>query len=101
MKILLVSPHFPPRYIGGVEIYTKRLADTLRASGDRPEIVAVETIDPSSGIDWVRDDQYGYPVHRLSGRVTLPGERLGESYDNPDLEGLVGQILDHARPDVV
>ena len=27
MKILQASPHFPPRSIGGVEIYVKRLSD--------------------------------------------------------------------------
>lgn len=102
MKTLIVSPHFPPRYIGGVEMYAKRLADALRARGDVPAAVAVEHIDRTqAAIDVAIDRQFGYPVYRLSGPVVNQGERIGASYNNNSCERAVEQIIDAVAPDVL
>jgi hypothetical protein len=44
MKIVLAAPHFPPTHIGGVEFYTKRLADYLLNTGHLPHVICAERI---------------------------------------------------------
>jgi glycosyltransferase involved in cell wall biosynthesis len=72
MRVLLVSPHFPPNHVGGVEYYTQRLADWLRDAGHEPEVVCVEEIRAGERPQVVaREDRGGgYPVHRLE--LVLP-----------------------------
>ncbi len=102
MKILLVSPHFPPRLIGGVEIYTKRIADTLRSLGDRPEVISLERVDAEQGgVRIVTDTEYGYPVHRLHAHPDVVGRPLGMIYDSPDIQRAIERILDASPPDVL
>jgi glycosyltransferase involved in cell wall biosynthesis len=102
MKVLFVSPHFPPRYIGGVEIYTKRLADTLLSLGEKPEILCVERIDSEQpGVRIVRDTAYGYAVHRLHASLVGRHNSLAASYSNPDVQHAVEQLLETVTPDVL
>lgn len=102
MNILIVSPHFPPTYIGGVEIYARRLADVLLARGDAPVVVAVERVDRGrSDVSVDTDHAFGYPVHRLSGGVVHGRERLVASFRSAASERAVDRILDQAAPDVV
>jgi glycosyltransferase involved in cell wall biosynthesis len=102
MKILIVSPHFPPRYIGGVEMYTKRLADMLLARGERPEVVAAERVDiTQSSMKVERESEFGYPVHRLSGPIVRERERLGIGFDSPECERAMNRIFDDSAPDLL
>src|SRR5688572_29820077 len=99
MKILLVTPHFPPRYVGGVEFYTKRLADYLRAQGHQLEIMCAERIDgPTPGLDVVRDTAPGYPVHRLSFNVSTEADSFRATYYNERIEELTTRLLETTRP---
>jgi glycosyltransferase involved in cell wall biosynthesis len=102
MKILLVTPHFPPRRIGGVEIYTKRLADHLRESGDSPEVMCVERIDAGlPGVEVIRDTAYGYPVHRLSFSLSSESDTFTATYRSSAVEEWTYRLIDEIRPDVV
>jgi glycosyltransferase involved in cell wall biosynthesis len=102
MKILLAAPHFPPRHIGGVEIYTKRLADHLRDAGHSPEVICVERIDSEAPPFHVAlDTAHGYPVHRLSFPVSGSVEKLKESYQIEAVEQWTKRLLDESSPDVV
>ena len=67
MKIVLASPHFPPHFIGGVEVYVQRLADGFLRLGHDPTVIAVEAIDgPSDAPRIDVDREFGYPVYRVS-----------------------------------
>jgi glycosyltransferase involved in cell wall biosynthesis len=102
MKILLVAPHFPPRHFGGVEFYTKRLADYLRAAGDSPEVMCAERIDADApAFDAVRDTTFGYPVHRLSFNVSTEVDAFKASYRSAAVEAWTTRLLEAVRPDVV
>jgi glycosyltransferase involved in cell wall biosynthesis len=102
MKILLVSPHFPPSRIGGVEFYTKRLADYLHAGGDSPEVVCAERIDAgTSGLEAVLDTASGYPVHRLSFNLSTEADPFKASYHSARIEEWTQRLVDQTRPDVL
>ena len=102
MKILLVAPHFPPLHSGGVEFYTKRLADYLRATGESPEVMCVERIDADTlAVDVVRDTTSGYPVHRLSFKISVDGGTFKERYHSEAVEEWTVRLLEDIRPDVV
>jgi glycosyltransferase involved in cell wall biosynthesis len=102
MRIVLVSPHFPPRHIGGVEIYVKRLADELQRRGDRPEVVCVERVDRTADdVVVVRDVDFGYPVHRLQVNGHRLGTPLSASYDSTELRAALDRILDTSTPDLL
>jgi glycosyltransferase involved in cell wall biosynthesis len=102
MKILLAAPHFPPEHIGGVEIYTKRLADYLREAGDYPEVICAKQIDADAPLfEAISDTAYGYPVHRLSFNLEAETETLRASYDHVAVEKWTQRLMDDIRPDVV
>jgi glycosyltransferase involved in cell wall biosynthesis len=102
MRIVQVSPHFPPDHIGGVERYVERLAGDLCRQGDEPVIICVEHVDSTAaGVTSVRDDRNGYPIHRLHINPRLFDSPLSAAYDVPAVETVVGEILDSTTPDVV
>src|SRR5215467_13232663 len=102
MKILLVAPHFPPRQIGGVEVYTKRLADYLRKTGDSPEVICAERIGAEAPrFEAVVDSTAGYPVHRLSFNLSTAEERFKATYRCSAVEEWTTRLIDDIRPDVV
>lgn len=110
MKILLVAPHYPPRYIGGVELIAQRLAHRLRAAGHAVCVIAVERVgvepqDPQ--LAEVTDDD-GVTVWRLSLPRSLPqphepdGETAFEaSYRPRGAEAFIRNWLARERPDVI
>jgi glycosyltransferase involved in cell wall biosynthesis len=102
MKILLAAPHFPPRQIGGVEIYTKRLADYLRKMGDSPEVMCAERIGAEAPrFEAVVDAAGGYPVHRLSFNLSTAEEKFKATYDCSVVEEWTTRLIDDIRPDVI
>jgi glycosyltransferase involved in cell wall biosynthesis len=102
MRIVQVLPHFPPDHIGGVERYVERLAGDLCRQGDEPVIICVEHVDSTAaGVTSVRDDHDGYPIHRLHINPRLFDQPLSATYDVPDVEKVVNQILESTTPDVL
>jgi glycosyltransferase involved in cell wall biosynthesis len=102
MKILLVTPHFPSTRIGGVEIYTKRLADSLRNRGDQAEVVCVEQIDSEgTTLRVVSDTEFGYPVHRLHMNFSSESDPFRATYHSKALQQWTQQLLARTSPDVV
>jgi glycosyltransferase involved in cell wall biosynthesis len=75
MRVLVVAPHLPPTHVGGVEAYTKSVADQLTALGHGVEAAAVEEVTSGSedGCDARTDVSNGYPIHRL--RLALGRDR--------------------------
>jgi glycosyltransferase involved in cell wall biosynthesis len=102
MKVLFVAPHFPPRHIGGVESYTKRLADYLAARGDRPWVVCIDRIDSDEpGLTVNRDTNYRYPVDRLRLNFARATDPFVASYHSADVECWAQELIVQAAPDVI
>jgi glycosyltransferase involved in cell wall biosynthesis len=100
MKILLVSPHYPPRFMGGVEVYTQRVAHALAARNHTVLVVAVDAIDGKSanGIGVQTTLDAGVEVSRLS----LPAAHgFRETFHRVDVEQWLLDYLDRHRPDIV
>ncbi len=102
MKILIAVHHFPPRYTGGAEWETYRIAATLQARGHEVLVVYVERVDqgPKDGVTWVDDVYEGVPVRRLSFNQAFIPDPARWEYDNPwigdHLKGLIGEF----KPDI-
>jgi glycosyltransferase involved in cell wall biosynthesis len=103
MTIVLVSPHYPPRFIGGVEHYTRRLAQRLRVAGHDVRVVAVERLDADHAeavqVDETSDD--GVPVSRLSLRRVDARGAATYTYDHPDIRAWFHGWLVRERPAVI
>lgn len=102
MRVLVVSPHLPPSFLGGVEVYS---AGLLRALGDRGHDVmgvAVErlTSAPADGCTAVVDEAQGYPVHRLQ-MALAPSRVFPLLATHGPAEDWMERHLHHTRPDVV
>jgi glycosyltransferase involved in cell wall biosynthesis len=102
MKVLIVTPHFPPHHIGGVEIYTKRLADFLSAKRDHAEVVCTEQIDSKdTALHVVSDTEFGYPVHRLYMNLSTESDPFRATYHSETVRQWAGELLARTSPDVV
>jgi glycosyltransferase involved in cell wall biosynthesis len=103
MKILLAAPHYPPRFIGGVELYTRRLAHRLRAAGHQIAVVAMERLDADQPeplrVDHAFDD--GVTVYRMATGKRAGAPAFVETYLQPEIEAWIGAWLARERPDVV
>jgi glycosyltransferase involved in cell wall biosynthesis len=99
-RILLVSPHYPPTFVGGVEFYTQRLAGYLRRRGHDLSVVCAERFleegDCFSHADAVED---GVRVFRLA----VPASALlpGAADAGTDVQGFFTDLLQECRPEVV
>jgi glycosyltransferase involved in cell wall biosynthesis len=102
MKVLIVTPHFPSTHIGGVETYTKRLADSLRDRGDQVEVVCVEQIDSGdTTLRAVRDTEFGYPVHRLYLNFLAESDPFRATYHSHAIQRWLEELLTLTSPAVV
>jgi glycosyltransferase involved in cell wall biosynthesis len=103
LKIALLSPHYPPRYIGGVEAYTRRIGRRLRAAGQDVVIAAVERIDANQPdpVQVEATDDEGLRVWRLSIRAFDARARFVATYAHPDVEIWLRDWLARERPAVV
>jgi glycosyltransferase involved in cell wall biosynthesis len=102
MHVLQVSPHLPPRFLGGVEVYTQHLMRNLAARGHRVQGVAVDAIatGPENGCAGTTERADGYDVHRLT--LTIPPSAPFHLLsDHPPTEAWFEQHLRAARPDVM
>lgn len=104
MKILLVSHKYPPHAIGGVEVYTSRLA---RALGERHSVAVFFRHDEEKGplVSDREADQDGLlrvqVSHRPSGwRASVAGEFFG-TFLNRQIEDRFRRLLGEFQPDLI
>ena len=103
MKIVIAVHHFPPRYTGGAEWRTYRMATWLRDRGHDVHIVCVEAIDAGDGHGLVfEDDIYdGLPVRRLSFNIATASDPFRWTYDNFWIGEHLHGYLDELAPDLL
>jgi glycosyltransferase involved in cell wall biosynthesis len=99
MRILQVAPHYPPRFVAGVEVYTQRVARALAARGHAVRVVAVDAIGGAAagvGVETTADGNV--EVSRLS----LPAPRtFRDSFHRGEVERWFLDHLERHRPDVL
>jgi glycosyltransferase involved in cell wall biosynthesis len=97
VKVCFVTANYPPEAIGGTEQVVTALARELRAAG--VEVTVLSGSDqPHAGEGVGLEEHEGVPVHRLARR---PDEHDRHGFLRPRLLGLVREILQRLRPDVV
>ncbi len=104
MFVVLAAPHYPPRNIGGVEIFVQSLARWLHQQGHRVEVVCVERIEygpfPRVAVAAL-DRSEGFPVYRLAVRWRKGPQGLRDRFDNPAMELWFKAYLHSRKPDLI
>jgi glycosyltransferase involved in cell wall biosynthesis len=97
LRVLQVVHQFLPRYTGGTEQYTARVAAALTAQG---HACAVFTGGDAAG----QSEWNGIPVITVPGGLRGPKGALATfraAFTNPEAESAFSALLDSFRPDVV
>jgi len=99
---VLATHHFPPKYLGGVELIVRRAAHWLTRSGHQVQVVCVESIEQPSttGLDVATGEYEGITVHRLSFERGQTGN-IHESFQNPLIGQWFERFLRASSPDIV
>jgi glycosyltransferase involved in cell wall biosynthesis len=102
MKVVIVSHHFPPRYVAGVELYTYRLARWLTQAGYAVQVVCVESIEDESLRPRCIEDVYEeIPVCRLNFHMAAAPDPFRWQFWNPEVGDWFRRFLAETRPDLV
>jgi glycosyltransferase involved in cell wall biosynthesis len=103
LKIVLATHHFPPKYVGGVELIVRRAARWLTRNGRQVQVVCVESIDQPStkGLEVSADQYEGITVYRLSFDRGATGDPFRESFRNPIIGQWFEGFLRANLPDIV
>ncbi len=101
MRIALFVHCFYPSHIYGTETYTLELARNLRALGHEPVVVsAVFAGEPAQPAIVHRYEHDGIPVLSID-KNAYPNTRVKDTYYQPSMSGVLGELLDEVRPDLV
>ena len=104
MRILLVSHKFPPHALGGVEIYTHRVA---RALSDQHEVAVLYRHDGPGAPALMMDESHaeGFAQYRVAGNPQgLAASAAGEFFDTflgRQIEASFRQVIARFQPDIV
>ena len=102
MKIAIFSPHFLPRFIGGVEHRACRMAQWLKEKGHDPQVMCIESVTHSGTEPHVQDEIFdGIPVRRIFLNMAAFPDPLLWSFSNPLMEKEAALLLDSFQPDVL
>ena len=100
MKVALFVHCFFPEHFYGTETYTYELARNLKAMGHEPTVVsAVFQGEPPREALVTRYEYKGIPVVCID-RNKLPHSRIRETYYQPELRGVLRQVVNELRPDI-
>lgn len=95
MRVLTVTPSFPPDYTGGAEVSIYHTVRGLIDRGVQGSILSVKMRHPVRADDWY--DLDGIHVHR----VRFPTHQLGGEIIDRRVYGAVRREIDALRPDIV
>lgn len=99
MRVLLTAHAFPPRSTAGVEVYTLRLADALRARGHDVLVLAAAHDLSARPYATRRRRHEGVDVVEIV-NVHHRGT-LEATYDDPEIDRTAAETLDAFAPDAV
>ena len=101
--ILIVTPHYPPRRLGGTELRAHKLATWLSTHGHYVEVVCVEQVTPgrAEGLRLERDVYGGIPVHRLHLSRSRSLTDFRYTYEDPEVARYLDSVICGHRPDVI
>lgn len=103
LKILIVTPHYPPKRLGGTELRARKLARWLHDQGAYVEVICVEEVLAGDHDQCeVKCEQFeNVLVHRLY--LTHSGETLPfrYSYKHPEIEAYITKTIQDSRPDLI
>jgi glycosyltransferase involved in cell wall biosynthesis len=101
VRVALFVHCFYPSHIYGTETYTLELARNLRVLGHEPVVVSAtfagEPAQPEPVHRYVYD---GIPVLSID-KNAYPHSRVKDTYYQPSMARVLGELLDEAAPDVV
>jgi glycosyltransferase involved in cell wall biosynthesis len=102
VRVALVTPHFPPRYVGGVESHSERLARQLRDRGHDCFVACAEQVDAAeaAGVESIAQPSDGLPVERLVVRWPR-GKNYWLLSDHTPLTAWFEQWLRRCRADLL
>jgi GT2 family glycosyltransferase/glycosyltransferase involved in cell wall biosynthesis len=101
MRILLVSHGFPPAASGGTEVYVRNLAAALASSAEDDVMVLTREEDATRPELSVRAATDGAIALTIVNNTFQSCSSFEESYANPAIDRIAGQLMEGWRPDVV
>jgi GT2 family glycosyltransferase/glycosyltransferase involved in cell wall biosynthesis len=101
MRILLVSHGFPPAASGGTEVYVRNLGAALAACGGDQVMVLTREDDARRPELSVRSAEDGPVAVTIVNNTFQSCTSFEESYANPAIAGIAGQLIDRWRPDIL
>jgi glycosyltransferase involved in cell wall biosynthesis len=103
VRIAWLVHQYPPRHIGGTELYTHGLARRARAEGhDVLVIAAHEHPSPDLADHGVREAEHeGVRVVEVAHNLSLAPSVARWEHDNPHVAAMVADVLRRFAPDVV
>lgn len=102
MRLLLVGPHYPPTYVGGVELYVRRLAEYASTRGVECRVVAIERLwKATSQLSMAERRENGVLVSRLDVPPPEQRERYRATYCDPRIRNWLTNLLLVHRFDVI
>jgi glycosyltransferase involved in cell wall biosynthesis len=102
MKIVLCTHRFLPQFVGGVEIYTLRLAQALQQLGQTVYILVGEPVAKKDLSVEVQEDEYEHlPVIRLRYDYERRSVAYRAGYNDPLVTAQIKMVLQRLQPAVV
>jgi glycosyltransferase involved in cell wall biosynthesis len=100
LRIVLAAHHYPPTFVAGVELLTKRLATWMADHGHAVDVVCIDDIDAPTPF-MVRTELDGkVRIHRLGLQLTGQKDALGMRHRDEALRLWFADFLRVAQPDV-
>jgi GT2 family glycosyltransferase/glycosyltransferase involved in cell wall biosynthesis len=101
MRVLLVSHGFPPAASAGTEVYVRNLAAALGASRADEVMVLTREGDAHRPELSVRTAEDGFVALTIVNNTFQSCTSFEESYANPAIATIAGELMDGWRPDLV
>jgi glycosyltransferase involved in cell wall biosynthesis len=99
VRVLLVSHRYPPEHVAGTELYTARLAGSLRARGHEVAVLATRKDIGRRHLALERRTHEGTLVLELVNNLRYRSFR--ETWDSPAIDARFAAVLDELRPELV
>lgn len=103
-KLLVVTPQYLPRHVGGTELNARSLAQWVCSHGGQAEVVCVEEMvhgDRDAVLGAQQELFEGVTVHRLRLMYCTWPSGFRASFDHPEVAAYIDRVIKQSRPDVV